>query len=198
MLPNRSFHTSETTAQSQLQLSTASVFGIKSVQCWRTLMPCMAIRVVEFSNGEYKIRKFLSKNQHTQRKLLNFENWVNGEVSKSVKIWLSKSNFYVEIIRIFLIFFFIEEYRFRSTFFVIWHFLITSIFKTLYFLKWCPIFDSSPLSQSSKVNNFLWVCWFLGKNLSSFVPPFEKSTTRIAIPCNAMQSRHDAVSFVWC
>ena len=37
----------------------------------------MAIRVVEFSNGGYKIR-----NQHTQRKLLNFENWVSGEVSK--------------------------------------------------------------------------------------------------------------------
>ena len=33
----------------------------------------MAVRVVEFSNGGYKI---------TQRKLLNFENWVNGEVSK--------------------------------------------------------------------------------------------------------------------
>ena len=33
----------------------------------------MAIWVVEFSNGGYKIRK----NQHTQRKLLNFENWVN-------------------------------------------------------------------------------------------------------------------------
>ena len=45
----------------------------------------MATRVVEFSNGGYKIRKlerFLPKNQNTQRKLLNFENWVNGEVSK--------------------------------------------------------------------------------------------------------------------
>ena len=35
----------------------------------------MAIRVVEF----------LPKNQHTQRKLLNFENWIDGEVSKSAK-----------------------------------------------------------------------------------------------------------------
>ena len=42
----------------------------------------MAIRVVEFSKGGYKILKSLLKNQHTQRKLLNFENWVNGEVSK--------------------------------------------------------------------------------------------------------------------
>ena len=29
-----------------------------------------------------KLERFLPKNQHTQRKLLNFENWVNGEVSK--------------------------------------------------------------------------------------------------------------------
>ena len=50
----------------------------------------MAIRVVEFSNrgGGTKLERFLPKNQnqHTQRKLLNFENWVNGEVSKSAKI----------------------------------------------------------------------------------------------------------------
>ena len=39
----------------------------------------MAIQVVEFSNGVYKIRKILPKNEHNQRKLLNFENWTNGE-----------------------------------------------------------------------------------------------------------------------
>ena len=37
-------------------------------------------------------------------------------------------------------------------------------------LKWCTIFDSSPLLQNSKFNNFLWVCWFLCKNISNFVP----------------------------
>ena len=42
----------------------------------------MAIRVVEFSIGGTKLERFLPKNQHTQRKLLNFENWVNGKVSK--------------------------------------------------------------------------------------------------------------------
>ena len=46
------------------------------------VMYLMAIRVVEFSNGGTKLEKNLPKNQHTQRKLLNFENWVNGEVSK--------------------------------------------------------------------------------------------------------------------
>ena len=46
----------------------------------------MAIRVVEFSNGGTKLERFLPKNQHTQRKLLNIENWVNGEVSKVPKV----------------------------------------------------------------------------------------------------------------
>ena len=32
----------------------------------------MAIRVVEFSSGGTKLDRFLHKNQHTQRKLLNF------------------------------------------------------------------------------------------------------------------------------
>ena len=36
------------------------------------------------------------------------------------------------------------------------------------------IFDTSPLTQFSKFNNFLWVCWFLGKNLSNFGPPVWK------------------------
>ena len=35
-----------------------------------------------FQMGGIKLERFLPKNQHTQRKLLNFENWVNGEVSK--------------------------------------------------------------------------------------------------------------------
>ena len=42
----------------------------------------MAIRVVEFSNAGYKIRKIFAYELTYQRKLLNFENWVNGEVSK--------------------------------------------------------------------------------------------------------------------
>ena len=41
----------------------------------------MAIRVVEFSSFS-KLERFLQKNQYTQRKLLNFEFWINGELSK--------------------------------------------------------------------------------------------------------------------
>jgi hypothetical protein len=59
------------------------------------------------------------------------------------------------------------------------HFLLLTYFesinfRSLYFLKWCPICDTSPLTQFSKFNNFFWVCWFLGKNLSNFVPPVWK------------------------
>ena len=76
----------------------------------------MAIRVVEFSNGGTKLERFLPKNQHTQRKLLNFENWVNGEVSKVPKFDQNltfKVNFLCQkLSESFSIFFFIEEYQF--------------------------------------------------------------------------------------
>ena len=45
----------------------------------------MAILVVEFSSQGTRLDRFLPKNQHTQKKLLNFENWVNWEVSKVPK-----------------------------------------------------------------------------------------------------------------
>ena len=32
-----------------------------------------------FQTGGTKLERFLPKNQHTQRKFLNFENWTNGE-----------------------------------------------------------------------------------------------------------------------
>ena len=72
-----------------------------------TLRQCLLWQYAlsSFQEGDTKLERFLPKNQHTERKLLNFENWINGKVSKSAKIWLSK--------------FFIEEYPFRSTFFVI-------------------------------------------------------------------------------
>ena len=42
----------------------------------------MAIQVMEFQVWGYKIERFLPKNQHAQRKLLNFENWCSRELSK--------------------------------------------------------------------------------------------------------------------
>ena len=38
----------------------------------------MALRVMEFSNEGTNLESFLPKNQHTQRKLLNFDNWISG------------------------------------------------------------------------------------------------------------------------
>ena len=46
----------------------------------------MAKRVMEFQVRGYKIRKWLPKNQMQSMKLLNYENWCNGKVSKSAKI----------------------------------------------------------------------------------------------------------------
>ena len=35
-----------------------------------------------FKREGTKLKRFLHTNQHTQRKLLNFEFWINGELSK--------------------------------------------------------------------------------------------------------------------
>ena len=40
-------------------------------------------RLWSFQAGGTKLERLLPKNPHTQRKLLNFENWTNGEVSKN-------------------------------------------------------------------------------------------------------------------
>ena len=41
-----------------------------------------AIQVVELLNGGTKLERILPKNQHNQRKLLNFEFWIDGKLSK--------------------------------------------------------------------------------------------------------------------
>ena len=41
--------------------------------------------------GVFK-RKFLHKNQHTQRKLFNFEFWINGKLSKQGIILVIKTS----------------------------------------------------------------------------------------------------------
>jgi hypothetical protein len=39
-----------------------------------------------FQMGDTKLERFLTQNQHTKRKLLNVEFWINHELSKSAKI----------------------------------------------------------------------------------------------------------------
>ena len=53
-------------------------------------------RLWSFQTGGTKLERFLPKNQHTQRKFLNFDNWTNGELRS-----LQKSNFLKLIILIF-------------------------------------------------------------------------------------------------
>ena len=75
-----------------------------------------------FQTGDTKLERFLLKNQHTHRKLLNFENWVNGEVSNVPKFDQNltfKVNFIRQKLSEHFSFFFTEEYQFRSTFFAI-------------------------------------------------------------------------------
>ena len=43
-----------------------------------------------FQAGGTKLERFLPKNQHTQRKLLNFVNLVNGEVTFEVNFLCQK------------------------------------------------------------------------------------------------------------
>ena len=101
------------------------------------------------------------------------------------------------MIQIFPNFFFSWRISIKEHIFCYWHFLITSIFKSLYLVKWCPIFDNSPLTQFSKFNTFLWVWCFLGKNISNFVPTFENSTTRIAILWVQRKSRRRRTFMLW-
>jgi hypothetical protein len=111
----------------------------------------MAIQVVEFSKGGggTKLERFLHKNQHTQRKILNFEFWINGELSKIghhfrnkkiQKIILSKnvSN---------------TKYAPKLVFFN-----EKNLRKIDFESQILALFDTSPLIQNSKFNHFLWVC----------------------------------------
>ena len=52
-----------------------------------------------FQTGGTKLERFLPKNQHTQRKLLNHENLVNGEVSKIEHHFSKKSDLKIDAIK---------------------------------------------------------------------------------------------------
>ena len=107
----------------------------------------------------------MHKNQHIQRKLLNCELWINGELSKIVIIFFLNDSITKCQCAPKLVFFNGKELRKK--------FVFVSQILTL--------FGTSTLIQNSKFNNFLLVCWFLCKNLSNFVPPLENSTTHITI-----------------
>ena len=72
--------------------------------------------------GGTKLERFLPKNQHIQRKLLNFENWFQKVLKFDFQSQFSMS----KIIRIFLNIFFIEEYQ-------VAHFLLLTFFDEINF-----------------------------------------------------------------
>ena len=79
-----------------------------------------------FQTGGTKLEKNLPKNQHTRRKFLNFENWTNGEVSKSAKspnLPTFKVNFlYQKLSESFSIFFSLKNINLGA------HFLLLTFF----------------------------------------------------------------------
>ena len=75
-----------------------------------------------FQTGGTKLERFLLKNQHTQKKLLNCENWVNREVSKVPEFDFQSKFSISKIIRIFLIFFPLKNINLGA------HFFVTDIF----------------------------------------------------------------------
>ena len=86
--------------------------NLQTIQLMMTLMMNMGIQVVESSNFT-KLERFVPKNQYTQRKLLNFENWCKGEGGFQKVSYLI---FYVKNYPNLSQFFFIEEYQFRACF----------------------------------------------------------------------------------
>ena len=48
-----------------------------------------------FKRGIINQKYFLHKNQHTRRKLLNFENWTNGEPQQLAKIRFCKVDYFI-------------------------------------------------------------------------------------------------------
>ena len=65
--------------------------------CWVSAPPSLKAHVVQscalwqyglwsFQTGYIQLERFLPKNQHAQRKFLNFENWTNGEPQQLAKI----------------------------------------------------------------------------------------------------------------
>ena len=125
----------------QLSLVWGEIIAVSILDEWETILSmCLLWQygLWSFLMGDTKLERFLPKNQHTQRKLLNFENWVNGEVSKSAKspnLLTFKVNFlYQKLSESFSIFFSLKNINLGA------HFLLLTFFdnfkiERLLFLK---------------------------------------------------------------
>jgi hypothetical protein len=110
---------------------------VETFKSYRNTLKNVQRRLWQYESWSFQTRgttlkRFLPKNQHSQRKLLNFENWVNGQVSKSAKKCqkVPKFNFHSQfsmskIIRIFLIFFSLKNINLGA------HFLLLTFFDNI-------------------------------------------------------------------
>ena len=80
-----------------------------------------------FQVGGTKLERFLPKNQHAQRKLLNFEFWINVELSKLPKFDFQSQLSMSNIIRIFLNFYSLKNINLGA------HFLLLTFFDNVNF-----------------------------------------------------------------
>ena len=119
----------------------------------------------------YKPMNCMYHGNNAKRKLLNFENWSSSELSKIkhhfrkqsyLKIYMIKKCLWQEMCS------YIHILRGIKNSVRFWWFLTLKIDFESQILA---IFDTSPLHQFEKFNNFLWVCWFSAKIVFNFVSP---------------------------
>ena len=106
-----------------------------------------------FKFGDTKLEKKLPTNQHTRRKLLNFENWFSGELSELSIIFVIKFSKNV------------NDKKCGPK-------LVIGLWRSI-----LALFDTSALHRCSKIKISLWVCWILGTNLET---PYTSIATRVS------------------
>merc|ERR1719491_1503560 len=93
--------------------------------------PVWHYRLWSFQERDTKLERFLPKGQHNKGKFLSFENWTNGEVSKSAKspnLLNFKVNFlYQKLSESFSIFFSLKNINLGA------HFLLLTFFDNINF-----------------------------------------------------------------
>ena len=107
-----------------------------------TLLCIMAIRVVEFSNRRYKIRNIFAEESIHSKEIIEFLNWLLvesakeliGRCQKVLKFDFQSQFSMSKLSESFSILFSLKNIN-SGAFFCYWHFLITSIFKSLYLLN---------------------------------------------------------------
>ena len=117
--------------------------------------------VLRYVNTSCEVFKRVVQNQkdfclrinilHTQRKLLNFENWCSGELPKHGQHFDNKVV--------------LDEF---------WHRKLTLKFK-FWHVSTRPHYANS----KNSIISFEWICWFLDNFFLILYPPLENSTTRI-------------------